>query len=417
MRSCLRRLMLHSLHRGLRGGLSAPIGQVMGRTENGLPKGEECDPWDISVCPHSEVLSREPCIVIRGQGPIGLLGAWKRALVGTGALRRATKGPVRVLTSGSSQSGSIRVRGIRSRSRFFLVSSQGHYSCRRRERATMPKRDDDDDDRRPEWDCQRGVSWERVKRKLRPYLAGVYSSSTDDWNLWDGAAGTDQGGDAAGAVALPAGHGLAGAQGRRNRRQNKLWSILCEVPRDETMKNLLLALPSGDLAVPTGGFHGIGRRAFLLLEQHGTAPFDDEYIQRKNAEFTLATIINLVGYSEGSIAKFMRELGNLVFLVPAAQQPDENRYCTKLLECLSKEAPQALALEATKQRADDHRGDEDAAGHEDAKDAAAMGSSLISLNTAPNGTPSSASICSSDLPLVSGTHACVKASDATHSAA
>ena len=115
MRSCRRRLMLHSLHRGLRGGLSAPIGQVMGRTENGPPKGEQCDPWDICVCPHSVVLSREPCIVIRGQGPIGLLGAWTRALVGTGALRRATKGPVRVLTSGSSQSGSIRVRGIRSR--------------------------------------------------------------------------------------------------------------------------------------------------------------------------------------------------------------------------------------------------------------------------------------------------------------
>lgn len=128
--------------------------------------------------------------------------------------------------------------------------------------------------------------------------------------------GLTKAGDAVGAVALPAGHGLAGSQGCRNRRQNKLWSILCEVPHDETMKNLLLALPSGDLAMPAGGFHGIGRRAFLLLEQHGTAPFDDEYIQLKNAEFTLATIINLVGYSEGSIAKFMRELGNLVFLVP-----------------------------------------------------------------------------------------------------
>ena len=197
--------MLHSLHRGLRGGLSAPIGQVMGRTENGLPKGEECDPWDICVCPHSEVLSREPCIVIRGQGPIGLLGAWTRALVGTGALRRATKGPVRVLTSGSSQSGSIRVRGIRSRSRFFPLAGE-LPSVFERAKAQMPKRDDDDDDRRPEWDCQRGVSWERVKRKLRPYLAGVCSSSTDDWNLWDAAAGTDQGGDAVGAVALPAGH-------------------------------------------------------------------------------------------------------------------------------------------------------------------------------------------------------------------
>ena len=144
MRSCRRRLMLHSLHRGLRGGLSAPIGQVMGRTENGPPKGEECDPWDICVCPHSVVLSREPCIVIaEAQGPIGLQGARLQALAGTGALRRATKGPVRVLTSGSSQSGSIRVRGIRSRSRFFPLA--GVTNPLRASESKMPKRDDDDD--------------------------------------------------------------------------------------------------------------------------------------------------------------------------------------------------------------------------------------------------------------------------------
>lgn len=212
----------------------------------------------------------------------------------------------------------------------------------------MSNDDDKYDKIKTRWDCTKGLSWERAKRTVRVELSSEYGHQ-DDFSLWDAATGADPNGDAAGAPVIPVGAGQAQAQAKRNKRQSQLWAALAKVPTDEVMRNMILNLPPGDLAAAGGGVQGIGRRAWILLDQEGTAPFDDEYVLRILSQFTLATIIDTVGYNEGSIQAFNRYLSNLVFLVPAAQQPTENGYCIKLLECIGKEAPDALAHEATKE--------------------------------------------------------------------
>ena len=214
----------------------------------------------------------------------------------------------------------------------------------------MPRKDDDDDDEIPTWDCIRGISYERAIRAARPWLSGLYVSSSDDYHLWHAATGTDIGGDGAGALPLPGGPGAAVAVGKRNRRQNKLWTVLVnKFVQNEKVKTMLLALPDGDVAVPAGGARGIGRRAWLLLAAQGTSPIDDEYISRNLVIFATCDIASTVGYKIGSVAEFYRYLTNLVFLLPQADQPNDSKNCVKILECLGKEAPEALALEATRE--------------------------------------------------------------------
>ena len=117
----------------------------------------------------------------------------------------------------------------------------------------------------PSWDCVRGITWERAKRAARPWLSGKYASQTDDFSLWQAAIGMDIHGDAPGAPALPGGPGNAATLGKRARRQNKLWSLLVnKFVENEKVKNMLMALPDGDVALPAGGARGIGRRAWLL---------------------------------------------------------------------------------------------------------------------------------------------------------
>ena len=172
----------------------------------------------------------------------------------------------------------------------------------------MPRnKDEDDDDYFESWDGVRGITWERASRAARPWLSGVYVSATDDFNVWDAAQGTDMGGDAPGAPAIPAGPGQLGALGKRSRRQTKTWSILyrkfCD---DEKIKNMLLALPPGDVPVAAGGARGIGRRAWLLLESQGAAPIDDEYIERLLTIFANCTILETVGFKIGTVSFFYR---------------------------------------------------------------------------------------------------------------
>jgi hypothetical protein len=71
------------------GGSVSPNRASEGMDRERTAKGEQCDPWDPCVCPHSVVLSREPYIVIsevKRAESASSLGAWKRALVGAGAL-------------------------------------------------------------------------------------------------------------------------------------------------------------------------------------------------------------------------------------------------------------------------------------------------------------------------------------------
>ena len=142
------------------------------------------------------------------------------------------------------------------------------------------------------------------KRLARPWLSGIYASAQDDYNLWQATQGTDMGGDAAGAPPLPGGPGLAAAAGKRSRRQNKGWTLLVnKFTENEKVKNMLLALPEGDVPAPGGGAQGIARRAWLLLEAQGTAPIDDEYINRVLTIFTTCAIVDTVGYKLGTVVQ------------------------------------------------------------------------------------------------------------------
>ena len=207
----------------------------------------------------------------------------------------------------------------------------------------------DDERDLPKWDGSRGIAFERFVRLIRPILMGRFAGPTDDFSFWQAANGTDQGGDAAGAPMIPGGAGAAGATGKRTRRSNKLYAMLIEVCEDEKIRNMLLALPDGDVPMPGGGFQGIARRSWIVMVTHGQAPIDDEYTVRVKVIFNTVTILGSVGYDEGSIFKYQRYLSNLIFLVPLADRPTDNDYCLRVLDCLGKEAPDALALEAVKE--------------------------------------------------------------------
>ena len=214
----------------------------------------------------------------------------------------------------------------------------------------MPKKDDDDDEW-VHWDGLRGVSWLEYDRNLRVPMSALYGSSTGNYSGWQACVGLDAGGDAPGAPLLPAGAGALGAQTNRNKLQAKTYAKLVSTQDDQRVKNLLLALPPGDIPNPTGGpgFQGVGRRAYILLQVEGLAPIDDEFINRKLVIFNTASILSAVGYGLGSITLFNRYLNETVYLLPAANQPTDNQRTVKILECISKEAPAALALEATKE--------------------------------------------------------------------
>ena len=221
-------------------------------------------------------------------------------------------------------------------------------------RGGMPK--SDEDSKMPTWNGDKGISWERAKRDLRVYCSGVWASQSDDWNIWDVFMGTCTGSDDPTAPALPAGAGNAAALRLRNRRQLKAWSIACEfVPSESHTRSLLLELQPGEVAVAGGagaggaGTRGIGRRAYLILEAQGAEAFDDEYVIATVGKFDAASILGSVGYREGSITLFARFLNNMVFLIPPADRPDQNRFACRVLSCLGKEANDALALSATEE--------------------------------------------------------------------
>ena len=203
------------------------------------------------------------------------------------------------------------------------------------------KRDDDD----PTWSGTRGIEFTRWQRDARPVLSSRYAAQTEDFSHWDVCEGVDAHGDGAGAIPIPAGVGALGAHARRRKRQTCTWSALVKMQSDQKIKNMLLALNQGDVAAPGGGFQGIGRRAMLLLREQGDAPIDDEYIRRCLLTFDTVTLLDSVGYGLSSITKLVRYLANEVALVPAGQQPDDNRYACRVLDVIIKEAPDALSLE------------------------------------------------------------------------
>ena len=87
------------------------------------------------------------------------------------------------------------------------------YALAIRTRGGAGDRDRDDDrTRKPTWNTERGVSWERAKRELRVYASGIFTSNQDSYHIWNVFTGTDMHGDAAGAPPLVGGHGQAGAQ-------------------------------------------------------------------------------------------------------------------------------------------------------------------------------------------------------------
>ena len=109
----------------------------------------------------------------------------------------------------------------------------------------------------------------------------------------------------------------------------------------ETMKPALAAVPRATHGGRNGG--GMAQERCWL---HGGAPF----APRASQQLLFAGYgVDWAGLIENTPNEFARHLNNMMFLVPRALQPDENRYAIKMLECLSRECPSALALEAMKE--------------------------------------------------------------------
>ena len=118
---------------------------------------------------------------------------------------------------------------------------------------------------------------------------------------------------------------------------------------------LLLLLVPGSLLLPlvarltnVGGI-GLGARAWQLLVTECQEPMTALEQGIIWTEFNNATIADTVGIDIGSIVSFNRELNKIVERLPAAARPSDTRRAEKILECISKEANNALALEAVKE--------------------------------------------------------------------
>ena len=213
-------------------------------------------------------------------------------------------------------------------------------------------RDDDTRDPKvPQWDGTPGAPFERAKREIRVHMTGYFVSPTDDYNIWDHFTGVDQGGDDPQAAGIAAGAGRQTQMRIYNKRSTKAWSFACEIlPDDSNIRRLLLQLDEKqEIQGRPNNFVGLGRQAWKIICQHGEREFDDEYILEARHTFDTITILAAVGYGEDTVGKFARHLTKIVFLVPAAQQPSEEEKAKRVLSQLSKEAPDALAYEATKE--------------------------------------------------------------------
>ena len=186
------------------------------------------------------------------------------------------------------------------------------------------------------WNGSRTPGFLKFKRDLQAGLSALFLHE-DDYSVWQAMTDTDQGGQAAGADALPAQgqNGHVNAVRKRKRRQCKAFERVYAHVDDERLREMLSALPDDDR-------RGAGAWALVLAEcDQGTT--DLEILDIK-AEFESASIEKTVGYSADTVTLFARELNSLNARLPAGKKYSPTDMSIKILSSII--SPETLALEA-----------------------------------------------------------------------
>ena len=186
------------------------------------------------------------------------------------------------------------------------------------------------------WNGSRTPAFLKFKRDFEAG-AGAHFLHEDDYSIWQACNDKDQGGQAAGADALPGPQqaGYTNAVRRRKRRQAKAYHMVYMHVDDERLKEMLAALPADDR-------RGCASWALLVGEcDEGTT---DLQILSIRTEFENCTIELHVGYNEETVTTFARLLNSINARLPANHKYSEDQMAVKLLCNINH--PDSLALNA-----------------------------------------------------------------------
>ena len=190
------------------------------------------------------------------------------------------------------------------------------------------------------WNGSRTPGFLKFKRDFMTGMSAIYLHE-DDYSLWQACNDSDQGGQAAGADALPA-QGQAGhlnAVRRRRRRQAKAFERIYKHIDDERLKEMLSALQVTHQ--PNDRQAAVSWQLILTECDQGT---NDLQIVDIRAEFENCTIELNIGYQEETITAYSRLLNSINTRLPANHRYNDDQLTVKFLCNINH--PESLALEA-----------------------------------------------------------------------
>ena len=146
----------------------------------------------------------------------------------------------------------------------------------------------------------RGEAWEQWQETWTEFAQAEYEYQ-DDSSWLDTTENRDHG--SLNGAALPVGGAqLQEATRKRRRRQFAVTRALARLQTDSRLRKLIVRLPPGDGLTNDAAGNGIGRRAWMLLEQECGETMTALEIRKYKKEFADVGIATHVGYSRTSIA-------------------------------------------------------------------------------------------------------------------
>ena len=110
---------------------------------------------------------------------------------------------------------------------------------------------------------------------------------------------------------------------------------------------MIINIPLGNNLTNDAAGHGVGKRAWLLLETECKAPMTALEKRLIFVRYNKATIRSLVGYKATSVTDFARALNSIMYELPAADQLGDTPRAEKILECIAAEPPKSYKLKPT----------------------------------------------------------------------
>ena len=136
--------------------------------------------------------------------------------------------------------------------------------------------------------------------------------------------GLDQGGGAAGAAPMPGGGGAAAAQRNRDHRLRVAGGHLAKYILGENLRKQLMTEAGTD-----------GRAMWLAyLRECVVPPVDEQTSATHKAEIAMSTILETVGYREGSVNMFKLRLEAINAKMSPADRVSEHDLCIRVLSAI-----------------------------------------------------------------------------------